>query len=287
MAVNKDLFGFDELEKAFNRTIKRYPNEADALLMAQGQAVTKSTKSKTPVKTGKLRRSWRLKKVKVYKSGTVRVVRIQSSAPHAHLIEYGHKVYTTGGRKGKVGRYNAVQRSVRGIKSHGNVQGVHMLEESVKEAQQRFDRDAQKMIDKTTEKDIETAIAGLLNKSGFNVTASELKEGFPKPTFFIDVFPSSSSLSGPLLEKVDISVELKYIPAIEKTEHLIDVINKLKYLFLYQPLTVNDRKLTVQTIEFERENYVLYAYFAVSFLQEIPVDDDYENIEEIKLGGIL
>ena len=63
MAVNKDLFGFDELEKAFNRTIKRYPNEADALLMAQGQAVTKSTKSKTPVKTGKLRRSWRLKKV--------------------------------------------------------------------------------------------------------------------------------------------------------------------------------------------------------------------------------
>lgn len=65
MAVNKDLFGFDELEKAFNRTIKRYPNEADALLMAQGQAVTKSTKSKTPVKTGKLRRSWRLKKVKV------------------------------------------------------------------------------------------------------------------------------------------------------------------------------------------------------------------------------
>ena len=83
----------------------------------------------------------------------------------------------------------------------------------------------------TTEKDIETAIAGLLNKSGFNVTASELKEGFPKPTFFIDVFPSSSSLSGPLLEKVDISVELKYIPAIEKTEHLIDVINKLKYLF--------------------------------------------------------
>ena len=139
----------------------------------------------------------------------------------------------------------------------------------------------------TTEKDIETAIAGLLNKSGFNVTASELKEAFPKPTFFIDVFPSSSSLSGPLLEKVDISVELKYIPAIEKTEHLIDVINKLKYLFLYQPLTVNDRKLTVQTIEFERENYVLYAYFSVSFLQEIPVDDDYENIEEIKLGGIL
>ena len=65
------------------------------------------------------------------------------------------------------------------------------------------------------------------------------------------------------------------------------MINKLKYLFLYQPLTVNDRKLTVQTIEFERENYVLYAYFAVSFLQEIPVDDDYENIEEIKLGGIL
>lgn len=150
--ADKDVFGFDELEKAFNRLEKRYPNQADALLMAQGQAVNKRTKQLTPVKTRKLRNSWRLKKVKLYKGGKVRVVRVQSSAPHAHLIEYGHDIYTTGGRKtGKVARYNAVQRLARGIKKHGRVEGKHMLEKSMNEARTRFSRDAQKLLDKLIE----------------------------------------------------------------------------------------------------------------------------------------
>ena len=59
---NKDVFGFDELEKSFKRFEKNYPDKADALLMAQGQAVNRKTKSLTPVKTKKLRNSWRLKK---------------------------------------------------------------------------------------------------------------------------------------------------------------------------------------------------------------------------------
>ena len=57
---NKDVFGFDELEKSFKRFEKNYPDKADALLMAQGQAVNRKTKSLTPVKTKKLRNSWRL-----------------------------------------------------------------------------------------------------------------------------------------------------------------------------------------------------------------------------------
>lgn len=151
MARDKDVFGFEELEKTFKRFEKRYPNQADALLMAQGQAANKRTKALTPVKTKKLRNSWRLKKVKTYKGGTVRVVRVQSTAPHAHLLEYGHKVYTTGGRKGKVGKYNAIQRGVRGIKSHGSAEGIHMLEKGISEASNRFPRDAQKMLDKLIE----------------------------------------------------------------------------------------------------------------------------------------
>ena len=51
MAKTVDVFGFDELKKAFERCEKRYPDHADALLMAQGQAVNKKTKSLTPVKT--------------------------------------------------------------------------------------------------------------------------------------------------------------------------------------------------------------------------------------------
>ncbi|MCH5186149.1 MAG: HK97 gp10 family phage protein, partial [Oscillospiraceae bacterium] len=131
MAKTVDVFGFDELEKAFKRCEKRYPNEADALLMAQGQAVNKRTKALTPVRTKKLRNSWRLKKVKLYKGGKVRVVRIQTTAPHGHLIEMGHEV-VRGGRTRERGRkLNRAQRSARGITSGGYVEGTHMLEKSI------------------------------------------------------------------------------------------------------------------------------------------------------------
>ncbi|MBQ3462851.1 MAG: HK97 gp10 family phage protein, partial [Clostridia bacterium] len=103
MARTVDVFGFDELEKAFKRCEKRYPNEADAFLMAEGQAVNKRTKALTPVRTRKLRNSWRLKKVKLYKGGKVRVVREQTTAPHGHLVELGHEV-VRGGRSRERGR---------------------------------------------------------------------------------------------------------------------------------------------------------------------------------------
>ncbi len=147
MARNVDVFGFDELEKAFNRVQKKYPDKADAMLMALGQAANKRTKALTPVRTKKLRKSWRLKKVKLYKSGTVRVVRVQSTAPHAHLVEYGHEI-VKGGKTRERGRtLNRVQRSARGITSHGRVEGKYMLEKAMTETRSAFNRDAEKLLD--------------------------------------------------------------------------------------------------------------------------------------------
>lgn len=154
MAKHIDVFGFEELEKAFKRCEKRYPNEADALLMAAGQQVNKRVKALTPVRTKKLRNSWRLKKVKLYKGGKVRVVREQTTAPHGHLIELGHEIVRGGRTRERGRRLNRVQRSARGIKSGGRVEGKHMLEKSMSEAQARFNSDAKKMLDRLT-KDIQ------------------------------------------------------------------------------------------------------------------------------------
>lgn len=148
---NKDVFGFDELEKSFKRFEKKYPDKADALLMTQGQAVNRRTKSLTPVKTKKLRNSWRLKKVKLYKGGTVRVVRIQTGAPHGHLVEYGHEIYRGGKTRVRGKKLNRVQMDARGIKHLGRVEGKLVLYTAMTEAQSRFDRDANKMLDKLVE----------------------------------------------------------------------------------------------------------------------------------------
>ena len=65
MATDDGTFGFDELQKAFSRIEKKYPDKVDAMLAAQGRLVTNRTKSKTPVgKTKKLKSSWRMKRTK-------------------------------------------------------------------------------------------------------------------------------------------------------------------------------------------------------------------------------
>ena len=121
--------------------------------MAAGRQVNKKVKSLTPVKTKKLRNSWRLKKVKLYKGGKVRVVREQSTAPHAHLVELGHELVSGGRTREKGRKLNRLQRSIRGIKSKGRVEGQYMLKKSITEANTTFRSSVEKMLDKLT-KDI-------------------------------------------------------------------------------------------------------------------------------------
>ena len=149
--MDKDVFGFDELAKSFEKMEKKYPNAADRMLAAQGRAVTNKTKSLTPVgKTKKLKGSWRLKAVKQYCGGRVRVVRVQSEAPHGHLVELGHEITNKKTRSRNGRKLNTVQRAARGVKSGGRVEGAKMLEQSMREAQNRFDREAQKLLDQLT-----------------------------------------------------------------------------------------------------------------------------------------
>ena len=138
-----------------------------------------------------------------------------------------------------------------------------------------------------TEKDIQTRIAEVLTEAGFNVVASEVDEGFQKPAVFVSVFPASAELMthGVAVEQVTDSVELKYISSVETVEDCVEVTRKFKKLFLYEPLGIQDRRITVQRMEFEVEGAVLYAYFDLSFIQQIDSDEEYEPMEILNLEG--
>ena len=140
-------FGFDDLEKAFKKAVNKYPEKSDALLMAGARLAQSKTKTDTPVgKTKKLRSSWRVKPPKSY--GQSRVVRVQSQATHAHLVELGHQI-VRGGKLRKGGReLNVVQRAVRGITVGGRVEGKFMLEKAMKGVTTSFDKDVDTMLDK-------------------------------------------------------------------------------------------------------------------------------------------
>lgn len=121
-------------------------------------------------------------------------------------------------------------------------------------------------------KDIQTAVAAALRKNGFSVVANEIKEGFSKPACFVSVLPVSIETENQFSELVTDSVEIAYYPAVETNEELIIAAEKIRGIFLYTPLEVKDRFLTVNEITFDADKTTLYANFDMEYLQEVEAD---------------
>ena len=119
-----------------------------------------------------------------------------------------------------------------------------------------------------TIKDIQTAVSKLLTKNKYSVIASEVKEGFQKPACFIEVFPVSVEAENKFYELVTLGIEISYHPSLETKEELILNAEKLKNIFLYTPIKVKDRFLSVNEITFDSDKSILTAYFEFEFLQE-------------------
>lgn len=91
---------FDDYEKSLLKLNEALTNtEARKFLKKQGKALQKKTlevaQRKTKKKTGNYIRG--IKAGKVYKFDGAFACRVYSKAPHAHLIEYGHKIVTKSG----------------------------------------------------------------------------------------------------------------------------------------------------------------------------------------------
>ena len=136
------------------------------------------------------------------------------------------------------------------------------------------------------EKEIQTRVAKLLTENGFNVVASEKEEGFQKPTVFVNVYPATVTLEGAAMEHVTDTVEIKYIPSVETVEECADIAQKMRGIFMYKPFDIKDRHLTIQSIEFDIEKYILYTMFDLDYYQETPsVYEEYEEMGNLVLGG--
>ena len=119
-----------------------------------------------------------------------------------------------------------------------------------------------------TIKDIQSAVSKLLQKNGYSVIAAEVKEGFTKPACFVDVMPVSVTTENKFYELVTMGIEISYHPAIETKEDLISNAEKMKNAFLYTPLKVKDRYLSVNEVTFDTDKSALITYFELEFIQE-------------------
>lgn len=150
MAKNDGTFGFEDLQKAFNHIEQKYENKTDAMLMAMANVTRQRVRAKTPTgKTKKLKGSWRTKKPKTF--GKARVARVQTENRYGHVVEEGHRVVTGGSTVDRTGReLNVLQRGIRGISVGGKTKGEKMIEDTVKELNATFKKNAKKLLDDLT-----------------------------------------------------------------------------------------------------------------------------------------
>lgn len=150
MANNDGTFGFENLEKAFKKTVSKYENKTDAMLMAMTNVARSRVRAYTPSdKTRKLKGSFRTKKPKTY--GKARVARVESLNRYAHVVEEGHNVVKGGSTVGRNGRQlNIIQRTVRGVSVNGKTKAVKMIEKAMKELRSTFGKNAEKLLDDLT-----------------------------------------------------------------------------------------------------------------------------------------
>ena len=132
--------------------------------------------------------------------------------------------------------------------------------------------------------DIQTAVGKVLQANEYTVIASEVKEGFPKPSCFIEVMPVNASLENKYRELVTVSVEITYHPEIETKEELIRTAEHFKNIFLYSAIQVKDRFLSLNEIVFDMDKSTLITYFELEFYQETPTEAEelpkMENLTE-------
>ena len=114
-----EIQGLDEFTKTLNNASNNFEKEANKKLDIIASKLIAKVKLKTPVDSGLLRRSWQPKKI----NNLERLV--FNNVKYASHVNYGHRT--------------------RGGKSF--IDGVYMLEKSVKEIEQELDKEFSIMID--------------------------------------------------------------------------------------------------------------------------------------------
>jgi len=135
--MNDDSFDFKELtdyeKKLIDMASNKMPRETMKFIRNQGTQLRKSTvknaRAKVKKKTGNYFKSIKKGRAYIYSGNGGNSIRIYSNAPHAHLIENGHRIVNKSGAE-------------KGFKP-----GLHIFEDSRKEFESQFYNDIENFID--------------------------------------------------------------------------------------------------------------------------------------------
>lgn len=130
-----DVTELDDFARSMQRTAQRLQKDQKPFMRKEGTKLKSKTLKKARTigkKTGNYLKS--IKRGKVYMYDGAQAVRVYSSAPHAHLIEEGHRMVTRDGRE------------------VGFVRGHHVFETAGKEFEPQYLMDIDDFLDEEVER---------------------------------------------------------------------------------------------------------------------------------------
>ncbi|WP_081832587.1 HK97 gp10 family phage protein [Candidatus Arthromitus sp. SFB-mouse-NL] len=118
-----ELKGFDEFKDYLESLNKGYSVNVKRFVGKIASKTSKIARDSTPVKTGRTRRSWKIKNLS---SGSITSITVYNTSPVSHLLEDGHVIKDKNGQ-------------VKGFKA-----GEHMLKSALKEVKEGLEDDFMK-----------------------------------------------------------------------------------------------------------------------------------------------
>lgn len=124
--------------------------------------------------------------------------------------------------------------------------------------------------------DIKKAIKRMINAElpDIKIFSPDVKEGFKKPSFFIQLFPISREKLSKYHFSRKLAVSITYHSETNKELEFLHIEEQLEKIFA-DVVTINDRTITVEEIESNVENNVLHFEFDINYIDSLAEDQVY------------
>lgn len=135
-------------------------------------------------------------------------------------------------------------------------------------------------------KDIVKAI-NLKIKHGFpkvEIQSEDIKEGFKRPSFFVDIDEDKASSFNSITKEKTSSVRIYYFPSdrYKNRIELLETQDRLEELFIGGLQVSNNFFISIEELNFSKTDGVLQLSFELYSIQEIEDTEQYELIEDIE-----
>lgn len=128
--------------------------------------------------------------------------------------------------------------------------------------------------------DFKKEIVKTLEKTGCTTFATDLKQGFEKPCFFVQINPKMDYYCDSVEE--NIVVQINFFPASRTSIENFEMANKLRVLFV-GTLDVGDRHFTIEELDIQETEGILDVTFVIRNIEEVTYSDEI-TMEDINVN---